>query len=78
MVCDAFNNAFKLGHCRLWVQDPLVVYVTSNQENIVFKLSLVLFIICNFVVDRCSSLLALEATNNFTLTICHPHVRGVS
>ena len=49
-----------------------------NQKNNVFKLSLVLFIICNFVVDRCSSLLALEATNNFTLTICHPHVRGVS
>ena len=43
-----------------------------------FKLSLVLFTICNFIVDCCSSQLALEANNNFTLTICHPHVRGMS
>ena len=78
MACDAFNNAFKLGHCRLWVQDPLAVYVTSNQKNNVFKLSLVLLIICNFIVDCCSSLLDPKATNNFTLTICHPHARGVS
>ena len=49
-----------------------------KSEKLCVQISLVLFIICNFIVDCCSPFLAPEANNNFTLTICHPHVKGVS